>query len=157
MVVSEQTGMGKSLYIRKMAEQLKTVTKAEFADCQVIIPIHGPIVTSDVVLKFLKEHYRKDKCMIYHFDIAPSVRTMMANSMLQVVINVTFQVLSEVDTILFSLLVLCGLTDSQGCVWRCHMSQLYIIEVTLLEKRVGLRKLSQYIVILTYYLYRAQR
>ncbi len=40
--------------------------------------------------------------------------------------------------ILFSLLILHGLTDSQGCVWRCHTSQLYTIEVTLLEKKVGL-------------------
>ena len=67
--------MGKSLYIRRMAEQLETVTKAKLEDCQVVIPIHGPVVTPDVVLKFLKEHYRKNKCVMYHFDIAPSVRT----------------------------------------------------------------------------------
>ena len=72
---SEQSGMGKSLYIHKMAEQLKSVTKAELNDCQVVIPIHGPVITPDVVLKFLKDHYRKNKCMIYHFDVAPSVRT----------------------------------------------------------------------------------
>ena len=51
--------------------------------------------------------------------------------------NLAFQILSEVDTILFSLLILHGLTDSQGCVWRRHTSQLYAIEVTLLEKNVG--------------------
>jgi hypothetical protein len=66
--------MGKSLYIHRMAEQLKMVTKAEVTDCEVVIPIHGPVVTPDVVLKFLKDHYRENKCMIYHFDIAPSVR-----------------------------------------------------------------------------------
>ena len=71
--------MGKSLYVQRMAVQLKTVTKAELADCQVVIPIHGPVVTPDVVLKFLKEHYQKTKCMIYHFDIAPSVRAVMAS------------------------------------------------------------------------------
>ena len=48
--------------------------------------------------------------------------------------NAEFQILSEVDTILFSLLILHGLTDSQGCVWRRHLSQLYTIEVTLLKK-----------------------
>ena len=51
--------------------------------------------------------------------------------------NIAFQILSEVNTILFSLLILHGLTDSQGCVWRRHISQLYTIEVTLLEKEVG--------------------
>ena len=80
VVSSERSGMGKSLYIHRMAEQLKAVTKAELADCQVVIPIHGPVVTPDVLLKFLKEHYRKGKCVIYHFDIAPSVRTVMADS-----------------------------------------------------------------------------
>ena len=75
MVASERSGMGKSLYIHRMAEQLETVTEAKLEECQVVIPIHGPVVTPDVVLKFLKEHYRKNKCVMYHFDIAPSVRT----------------------------------------------------------------------------------
>ena len=44
---------------------------------------------------------------------------------------VFIQILWEVDTILFSLLVLRGLSDSQGRVWRCHPNQLYAIEVTL--------------------------
>ncbi len=35
------------------------------------------------------------------------------------------------DTILFSLLILRGLCDSQGRVWRCHPNQLYAVEVTL--------------------------
>ena len=75
VVSSERTGMGKSLYIQRMAAELKSVIKVKFVDCQVVIPIHGPIVTPDVVLTFLKEHYENNKCMIYHFDIAPSVRT----------------------------------------------------------------------------------
>ena len=66
--------MGKSLYIHRMAEKLKTVAKRELADCQVIIPIHGPVITRDIILAFLKEHYQKSKCMIYHFDISPNVR-----------------------------------------------------------------------------------
>ena len=49
----------------------------------------------------------------------------------------TQQVLHEVDTILFCLLVLRGLSDSQGRVWRCHPSQLYTVEVTLPEQQVG--------------------
>lgn len=73
VVLCDRPGLGKSLYIRRMAEQLKTVSKTELKDCQVVIPIHGPVVTPDVVLKFLKKHYQKSKCMIYHFDIAPSV------------------------------------------------------------------------------------
>ncbi len=48
----------------------------------------------------------------------------------------SLQVLHEVDTILFSLLILSGLTDSQGRVWRCHPTQLYAVEVTLPEVEV---------------------
>ena len=65
--------MGKSLFIQRMAEQLQSVTNTKAAPIKVVIPIHGPIVTSDVILSFLKGHYRDNKCMIYHFDIAPSV------------------------------------------------------------------------------------
>ena len=43
----------------------------------------------------------------------------------------------QVDTILFSLLILRGLCDSQGNVWRCHSNQLYLIEITLLEAIVS--------------------
>ena len=85
VVSSERPGLGKSLYIQRMAKQLKTITKADITDCQVVIPIHGPVVTPDVVLKFLKDHYQKNKCMIYHFDIAPNVRTMMLDSIVHIV------------------------------------------------------------------------
>ena len=64
--------MGKSLFIQKMSEKLKSLINTTSASCQVI-PIHGPVVTSDTVLGFLKKHYKEKKCMIYHFDIAPSV------------------------------------------------------------------------------------
>ena len=48
----------------------------------------------------------------------------------------SLQVLREVDAILFSLLILSGLTDSKGRVWRCHPSQMYAVEVTLPEIQV---------------------
>ncbi len=47
------------------------------------------------------------------------------------------QVLAEVDCILFSLLILSGLSDSRGLVWRSHTSHLYVVEVTLPEKLVS--------------------
>jgi hypothetical protein len=40
------------------------------------------------------------------------------------------QILQDADTILFSLLILRGLFDSKGRVWRCHSDQLYAVEVT---------------------------
>jgi len=40
------------------------------------------------------------------------------------------QVLSDVDTLLFSLLILKSLTDSKGQIWHCLPLQYYVIEVT---------------------------
>jgi len=47
------------------------------------------------------------------------------------------QILKDVDTLLFSLLILRGLIDSQGRVWRCHPNQLYAIEITLPKYKEG--------------------
>ena len=40
------------------------------------------------------------------------------------------QVLHQVDSLLFSLLVLKGLTDSHGHIWRCLSHDIYVVEVT---------------------------
>ena len=75
MVSSERTGMGKSLFIQRMAEQLSEITTSSPRDVKAVIPIHGPLTTADVILNFLKEHYNDNKCKIYHFDVAPTVST----------------------------------------------------------------------------------
>ena len=43
------------------------------------------------------------------------------------------QVLSDVDTLLFSLLILKSLTDSKGQIWHCLPLQYYVIEVTYID------------------------
>lgn len=47
-----------------------------------------------------------------------------------------FQVFSDVANILFCLLILRGISDSQGKVWRCHPSQFYAVEITFPQKQV---------------------
>jgi hypothetical protein len=120
-----------------MANQLGVVTNDPTKSTPAVIPIHGPVATADVVLNFLKDHYREDMCKIYHFDIAPSVSMHydVWNNKLTVI---NIQILYEVDTILFSLLILRGLVDSQGRVWRCHFSQLCAVEVTKPAAKVSL-------------------
>ena len=73
MVSSRRNGMGKSLFIQRMANRLGIVANSPAKSIPAVIPIHGPLVTADVVLNFLKEHYKDEKCKIYHFDVAPSV------------------------------------------------------------------------------------
>ena len=65
-MLSDSSGMGKSLYIKRLAEKH---TSAQY----VIIPLHGPVVTPDTVLELFDEHAKNKTCCIYHIDIAPSV------------------------------------------------------------------------------------
>ena len=65
--------MGKSLFITRMAEKLKKYKST--GTLHVTIPIHGPEVTPDIILEFLKDHINAATSTIFHFDIAPTVRS----------------------------------------------------------------------------------
>ena len=69
--------MGKSLYIKRLTENLQKNLHLEQSDCvHVTIPLHGPVVTPDTVLELFKDHVDKSTCCIYHIDIAPNVSIM---------------------------------------------------------------------------------
>ena len=61
------------------------------------------------------------------------------------------------DTILFNLLILSGLIDSQGRVWRCHAGQLYAVELTLPENQVSINTLFKGIHVIVYSYFLAQK
>ena len=48
------------------------------------------------------------------------------------------QVLHSVDDILFSIIILNGLSDSRGHIWRCHFSHFYVIELTIPYEKVNM-------------------
>ena len=73
--------MGKSLYIKHLADNLKLKLHHSASIVHVTIPIHGPVVTPDTVLELFKYHARNPTCCIYHVDVAPNVR-IIANSKL---------------------------------------------------------------------------
>ena len=77
MIRSERTGMGKSLYIKRMTKTLKKKFKSpiKHPPC-VTIPIHGPNVDFDEVMRSLLRYAnpRDPFPQIFHFDVAPSVR-----------------------------------------------------------------------------------
>ena len=77
VIKSERTGMGKSLYIRRLTRKLRKKLEhpASYPLC-VTIPIHGPNVDLDVVMKSLLHHAKPvdPPPQIFHFDIAPTVR-----------------------------------------------------------------------------------
>ena len=74
VVSSTRSGMGKSLYIQRLTETLQAMLPSNAAVARVSIPIHGPVVIPDMMLDFFEKHMDSDVCIIYHLDIAPSVR-----------------------------------------------------------------------------------
>ena len=83
--------MGKSLLVKRMAKQLQGILKKESKHpiC-VTIPIHGPDVDLDVVMKDLRNHLESidpinPPPQIFHFDIAPSVSVLVGMQF-----NITF-------------------------------------------------------------------
>ena len=69
--------MGKSLYVKRMTNKLKKKLKipVTYPLC-VTIPIHGPNVDFDKVMKSLLCYSNPLDPLpqIFHFDVAPSVR-----------------------------------------------------------------------------------
>ena len=72
VVTSLRSGMGKSLYIHRMVEQLQAKIRGVGKAC-VTVPLHGPKVTPDVVVDYLVKNKRESACTIFHVDVAPAV------------------------------------------------------------------------------------
>ena len=64
--------MGKSLYVKRLVEKLVKVTGDE--SCKAIIPVHGPKVNADSLVKLLNLHLGSTEPMIFHIDISETVR-----------------------------------------------------------------------------------
>ena len=52
------------------------------------------------------------------------------------------QVVNNIGSILFSMMILCGLQDSEGNIWRCKLKNLYLIEVTVPDTEPNSVKVS---------------
>ena len=72
VVSSTRAGMGKTLFITRMAEKLQPVVP-EGHKVIITIPVHGPVVTVESVMQSLVNHQNSADCIILHFDISPSV------------------------------------------------------------------------------------
>ena len=76
--------MGKSLYVsrltRKLKEKLNQSNQSATYSLCVTVPVHGPTVSYDEIMKSLHQHppnFAELECLppqIFHFDIASSVR-----------------------------------------------------------------------------------
>ncbi|XP_062875116.1 E3 ubiquitin-protein ligase rnf213-alpha [Trichomycterus rosablanca] len=107
LVSSTRAGVGKSLYIRRMYEELKSITKKPSQlKC---IRLIEPRVDENAVLQSMLNTPKKE-LTIFHFDVTSSVQ-------------------KGLHEFLFRLLILGYLMDSEGRMLKCSNRNLYIIEV----------------------------
>ncbi|XP_026120794.1 E3 ubiquitin-protein ligase rnf213-alpha-like [Carassius auratus] len=108
VVFSERSGVGKSLYIKRMHEKLKKITdKPTQLKC---IRLTEPRVDENIILKSLLNNFKKQELSVYHFDITTMVKT-------------------GLHEFLFRLLILGYLIDSEGNMWKRNNEHLYVIEI----------------------------
>lgn len=73
VVTSHRAGMGKSLYVQRVAEELEKTSEVH----TVIIPVHGPEVSPALMISFLsmsEDQNLSEHRIVYHYDIASNVR-----------------------------------------------------------------------------------
>ena len=78
VVASNASGMGKSLYVERLAQKLKE--QCQIKNEHVIVPIHGPVVNADTVMTSLSNHTANKipTAQIIHFDVASSVSSLIS-------------------------------------------------------------------------------
>ena len=55
-------------------------SKTSVGPHEIIIPIHGPKVTTDTIVEALKGEFSNTRATIFHLDISPSVRNDMSST-----------------------------------------------------------------------------
>ncbi|XP_042247797.1 E3 ubiquitin-protein ligase rnf213-alpha [Thunnus maccoyii] len=108
VVSSKRAGVGKSLYIRRLYEKLRHSTKKpSMMKC---IRLIEPNVDEDAILQSLLNTPRERELTMFHFDVTSSVQ-------------------KGLNELLFKLLILHYLMDSEGNMWKSSDRQLYVIEI----------------------------
>ncbi|XDV14216.1 hypothetical protein PO909_002393 [Leuciscus waleckii] len=108
IVSSERSGVGKSLYIKRMYENLKKKTKnPSQLKC---IRLIDSRIDENVILQSLLNSPKKKELSVYHFDVTTMVK-------------------KGLHEFLFRLLILGYLTDSEGNMWKTSNKHLYVIEI----------------------------
>ena len=91
VVASKLSGMGKSLYVKRLAQKLQK--QCQIKSQHVIVPIHGPVVNADTVMASLGNHNASQTPIpqIIHFDIASSVSSLVCYSYLAACTTLLYQ------------------------------------------------------------------
>ncbi|XP_052224866.1 E3 ubiquitin-protein ligase rnf213-alpha-like [Dreissena polymorpha] len=131
VIKSSRPGVGKTLYITKRFEELKTKfnqSKQCVTTKLVYIPLQEKQIDIDEFMNGLLDHTSTngtDIATLFHIDIS-------------------CEVIEGIDYLLFNLLILGCLTDSKGLVWRRRIDDLYMIE-TIPSMSYGQNKEPDYV------------
>uniref|UniRef100_A0A8C5RBG0 RING-type E3 ubiquitin transferase n=1 Tax=Leptobrachium leishanense TaxID=445787 RepID=A0A8C5RBG0_9ANUR len=125
IVTSKRAGVGKSLYVKRLHEQLQKKLK-ERPVLKVIRLISPELDENKVLHKLLPflDDKHKAKPILFHIDITSSVN-------------------SGISEFLFKLLVLQYLMDPGGRIWRRRPCHLYIIEMVDSPSRLSQKQQQQ--------------
>ncbi|KAM3876274.1 LOW QUALITY PROTEIN: E3 ubiquitin-protein ligase rnf213-alpha-like [Diretmus argenteus] len=109
IVSSRRAGVGKSLYVQRLYENLEGCVKqgTAFKKC---IRLTEPEIDDHKILQSLYDTPRDQNHKVFHFDVTSSVR-------------------KGLDAFLFKLFFLRYLMDSDGLMWQCSKEHLYIVEL----------------------------
>uniref|UniRef100_A0AAV2KJR2 Ring finger protein 213 n=1 Tax=Knipowitschia caucasica TaxID=637954 RepID=A0AAV2KJR2_KNICA len=116
IVSSTRSGVGKSLYIKRLYQKLKHSTKKTTA--MKCIRLIEPTVDEDAVFQSLLNNTETKALTVFHLDVTASVQ-------------------HGLHEFLFKLLFLRYLMNSEGKVWKCNEKQLYVVEILERPKTTG--------------------
>ena len=134
LMTSEQSGMGKSVFVQQRVEQLRANLSGHSSfqnvslrddTLSVTISLHQKLVETEYLMEQLFQ-WRRATTSIEDQQRVPAV----------IHLDVSREVREGLDRVLFSLLILGALRRRDGFVWLRHPRDLYIIENTPLLQRV---------------------
>ncbi|KAK7459431.1 hypothetical protein BaRGS_00038999, partial [Batillaria attramentaria] len=112
VVRSKRSGVGKTLYKRRLGEKLKKKHPKATRDVSVSIPLHCRVANTPDIAAMLLEHTLDPE------HVLPRVMH----------IDISYQVQEGVDHLLYNLLVLGCVTDHHGKVWLRSPMDIYLVE-----------------------------
>nr|XP_039247899.1 E3 ubiquitin-protein ligase rnf213-alpha-like [Styela clava] len=114
VVMSDRSGVGKSLYVKRVKEKLEDSVKNKLHSTTIRLLENK--LDSDYIIEKLNDinrhnETRKDSVSLIHIDLTPAVQ-------------------HGIKSFAFNLFVLGSIQGSRGQVWKTHPNHLYFIEMT---------------------------
>ena len=133
LVTSEQSGMGKSVFVQRCVEQLRANLSRHTSFQNAHLANDTLAVTISLHQKLVETEYLMEQLFLWRAT-APIDEQQRPPAVIH--LDVSREVREGLDRVLFSLLILGALRRRDGFVWLRHPRDLYIIENTPLLQRI---------------------